>query len=219
MVIALPGFPSARDLGGLLTVDGGTTLAGRMVRAGVPGAPSAAQVETARRAGFTLVVDLRTAGEVQAAPHPLAGTEGYRHLPLIDPDAEARRDRRPQQDLAAIYRSSTMRNTATIAAVMTALARAPRGPVLIGCAHGRDRTGMVAAMVLEVAGVTRQAIAEDYLVGDADQRPPAYPRHRSTITTMLEHLDASHGSVAGYLHSLGLSGTDVDRLRDRLRAS
>ncbi|MGF7473864.1 tyrosine-protein phosphatase, partial [Salmonella enterica subsp. enterica serovar Minnesota] len=57
------------------------------------------------------------------------------------------------------------------AAVLGAVAEAPDGPVAVHCAVGRDRTGLVVAMMLSLAGVSDDVITEDYAVSEVQLRP------------------------------------------------
>lgn len=144
---------------------------------------------------FGTVIDLRSDDECTVLPHPLAGAAGYRHLPLIDPAAEAQRTALEGETLGDIYQSSLRRNARNIAAIMSAAARGPR-PLLITCTAGKDRTGMICALLLDLAGVLRSEIEADYSATESTD-PIA-------IRQMLNHVDAEYGSVAGYARFLGL---------------
>jgi protein-tyrosine phosphatase len=123
-----------------------------------------------------------------------------------------------------------------IAGVMRAIAAAPAGGVLFHCHAGKDRTGLVAALLLALAGVPNATIAEDYALSQAclqplfDQRlsqePDPAKRERlarmigavpETMLGVLAHLDARHGGAERYLRGAGVAEADLDRLRRRLR--
>jgi protein-tyrosine phosphatase len=231
---ALPGFANSRDLGGIPT-GSGCTNPGSFVRSNTPAELTAEELSTALGFGFVRVLDLRSEFEVETLPHPLSRLAGYRHLPLIDPRAERRRDAGAEKTLADIYRGSVERNTATIAAIMQAIADAPAGSILISCSAGKDRTGMISAMLLELAGAPRPAIAADYACSEPRMRPDfdrellraedAASRQKrrelqnsdpDNVLRMLEHLRRQYGSVADYLNSLGLSAEQIDRIRQRV---
>jgi protein tyrosine/serine phosphatase len=208
----LPGFPNSADLGGLPLPGGRAVPSGRIVRADTPARLDGDERAAAEAAGFTTVVDLRSADELLACPHPLTGLPGYRSLPLIDPVAEAREDISRYPTLGEIYASSLQRNAGHIAAIFAALAAAPPGPVLVSCRAGRDRTGMVVALLLDLAGVDRDVIAADYaLVPDR-----AAPADAASIRRMLDHVGGAYGTTAGYLRRLGLDEAAVAGLRRRL---
>jgi protein-tyrosine phosphatase len=231
---ALPGFANSRDLGGIPAGSDGSNPSG-FVRSNTPVALTAEDLRTALEFGFVRVLDLRSASEVERVPHPLSLLAGYRHLPLIDPRAEQHRDAEAEKTLADIYRGSVERNTATIAAIMRAIADAPAGPILISCSAGKDRTGMISAMLLDLAGAPRPAISADYacseprmrsdfdrelaLADDAASRQKRRALQNSdpdNVLAMLEHLQRNYGSVAGYLSFLGLSAEQIERIRQRV---
>lgn len=188
---AEPGGEPARDLGGLVIGVAGRTEPGRVFRASVravlvwPGAPER----------FGTVIDLRSVDECDLLTHPLAGAAGYLHLPLIDPSAEAQRVPLEGETLGDIYRSSLRRNARNIAAIMSAAARGPL-PLLITCTAGKDRTGMICALLLDFAGVLRSEIEADYAATESSD-PIA-------IRQMLNHMDDEYGSVEGYARFLEL---------------
>jgi protein tyrosine/serine phosphatase len=112
------------------------------------------------------------------------------------------------------------------------------GAALVHCAAGKDRTGVVVALALTVAGVPAQAVAADYAataerteaivarlsrsrlyVRDITSKPADLQRPRpETMTAFLEQMDARHGGVAPWLTGNGLSPGDLDILRVKLRA-
>jgi protein-tyrosine phosphatase len=91
----------------------------------------------------------------------------------------------------------------------------------VHCGVGKDRTGIVAGLLLAVAGVARDAILADYtLSGDRLRglRPRRWfrtdPGH---LAALLDRVDERHSGVAGYLRWAGLDERCQRRLGDRLR--
>ncbi len=211
-VLSWPGCDNARDLGGLPTVWGGRVRAGALVRA------DRLRRQGARAAlayGVRLVVDLRLPAECAADPSPLAGHPCYRNLPVLreeDSVLEAMGDTLP-----AIYRAILDRGAERLARVMTAIALAPPGCVLLHCHAGRDRTGLAVALALTLAGVPEDRIARDYARSrDGRSRPAEGLWAQATEETMLEtlaYLRDRYGGAAPYLGLLPSVGT---RLRARL---
>ena len=127
---------------------------------------------------------------------------------------------------------------ANIATVMRAIAAAPEGAVLFHCHAGKDRAGLVAALLLALAGVPHEAIATDYAESDTHLQPlydemlasqaqdPARQEqlaqlltsHRETMLSTLSHLEAEYGGVELYLLTSGLSHEEVEQIRSRLSA-
>ncbi|MBC3761233.1 tyrosine-protein phosphatase [Quadrisphaera oryzae] len=181
------------------------------------------------------VVDLRGEEEARLLPHPLADLRHYRLLPLVDPAAEALRDTGAEATFGDLYSRSLERNRRTLALVFGALAdladladRAVSAPsaeaVLVCCAAGRDRTGMVAALLLDLAGVEREAVVDDYHragsgrpVVDPATAPPPRRRGGPDIDAMLDHVHARWGGSEAYLWWLGLDDRQVTALRSLLR--
>ena len=113
------------------------------------------------------------------------------------------------------------------------------GAVLVHCAAGKDRTGVVVALALDAAGVDRSAIISDYLVTTERieaimARLVSSPTYRSeleghdpqrhapvpgTIERVFELIDESFGGSAAWLSANGLSDAELDRLRHRVAAA
>ncbi len=111
------------------------------------------------------------------------------------------------------------------------------GAVLVHCAAGKDRTGVVVALALTVAGVRPDAVVADYAatgerteailsrlrrsatyVDDINRRPADSHQSRpETMAAFLELIDARYGGVVPWLNEHGFSGPDQERLRARLR--
>ncbi|PZG10101.1 tyrosine-protein phosphatase [Nonomuraea aridisoli] len=231
-VLAWPGCQNVRDLGGLPTRGGGRVRAGALIRADRPRPET---VPALVRAGVGLVADLRLAAECAADPGPLAGSAPWRHLPVLRDEDDVLEEM--GETLPAIYRAILDRGAPLFAAVLSAVAHAPVGPVLVHCHSGKDRTGLVAALALAVAGVPESEIAADYALTASCLRweehlaalPGEAARSRSrrlfaevtaeTMAATLAHLDERHGGVVAYLLAAGLSPSDLTLLRRRLTSS
>lgn len=241
------GFHNARDLGGLPTVDGGMTRFGGVVRSADPRFVTAAGWAVARDAGLGTVIDLRNADEIRPEPHTVH-TGGATPPTAIDPTVPEPTERVevPLDDAedtefwAAIgeldgtplyYRPFLEHKAARCAAVITTIARCGSNGVLVHCSAGRDRTGLVTLLLLALAGVVPDDIAEDYerstvelrplfeRLGHPDQSPriaAVMRRHgtstRATILDTLEGFDAE-----AYLLAAGVTATELAAVRARLR--
>ncbi|TCO44993.1 protein tyrosine/serine phosphatase [Kribbella antiqua] len=182
--------------------------------------------------GAGLVLDLRSDWEL-TQPHPLDGSASYQRIPWIDDVADAERDPAAERVLADLYRGSLDRNRRQIAKALRAVTAAPvDAPVVVHCKSGKDRTGLLIALLLDLVGVPREVIADDYAVSEEllgiparlaelpeDERPAAafYSRTLpSTILDSLDHLDHAYGGVRSYLGALGLSDAEIHQLATRL---
>jgi protein-tyrosine phosphatase len=238
--LAWEGLLNARDLGGYATADGRRTRWGAVVRSD----SLAALTPAGRRALLDYrvrsMVDLRLPAEVVRHPNPFAepDTHGvaYVNVSFIDPATPPREDEGTR--LADDYKGMLDRFRGPVAAVMAAIANAPEGGVLVHCAAGKDRTGLIAALLLGLVGVAPETIAADYALtaeclrprnqrwledgpGDRDERAALLARFAPTAEVMLEvldHLNQRYGGVEPYLLEAGVVAADLDRLRERLLA-
>jgi protein tyrosine/serine phosphatase len=143
----------------------------------------------------------------------------------------------------AIYAAMLAYGRARLGAILRAVATAPAGAVLVYCHAGKDRTGLVTALVLAAAGVTATDIAADYAVSDGylqpwyeeqlRRAPDATARQRlaqslrsalnaarpETMLGTLAHLDRHYGGPEAYVSAAGLSDAELGALRGRLVAS
>ena len=156
------------DLGGLPLSSGRRTRHGVVFRSAASEWLTTDGWRAARASGLTRIVDLRnTAERVRLPEHPIieqdaaAGIEVI-HAPTEDPDdPEFLAECGPWLDHPRSWTPNMRRYPEKLAAVFTAIADAP-GPVLIHCAGGRDRTGMVCSILLALAGAEPAAIAANY---------------------------------------------------------
>ena len=204
------------------------------------------------REALEVVLDLRTDSEVALeGPGPLTGHPGVRvehrslypdspgHTDLdaaVQPwgpeDADMAPDASP---IVGAYLSYLRRRPDSIVASMCAIAHTD-GAVLVHCAAGKDRTGVVVALALDAAGVDRDAIVSDYMATgeriDAifarltasptyreeleDTYPQTHAPVAATIERVLAHVDQGFGGSAQWLVAHGLGDGDLDQLRRRL---
>ena len=227
-----------RDLGGLPTADGGATRFGALIRADCLGKLT----ESGRRAlydyGVRTVIDLR--GPLELAEDPpifpggRSGEPGFVNTPLDHQDPTAAPLWAAIRTRADVYRLFLDFYPHALAGVLRAIAAAPPGGIVFHCLGGTDRTGLVAAAVLRLAGVPDAAIAADYAL-TLEQRRPIYERllaekgeaglgfwDRLNMTAdqmmaTLAYVDERYGGMERYLLDAGLSVEDMARVRARLR--
>lgn len=223
-----------RDLGGLPVAGGGSIRPGALIRSDSLDRLDPDGLLAFAEQEVSLILDLRGPGEADQRPHPFADDPRYRLVPMIDPRRERTRDRSVERTLGMIYRSSLDRNARCIVDGVAAIADAPPGGVVVHCAVGKDRTGMIVALVLSALGVPDEEIANDYQLSadclrdefdeviaslDGEERARIAERmssRRETILQMLEHAREHYGGAEGYLLAQGLGSDRLQRLRNRL---
>ncbi len=238
---SLPGLVNLRDLAGTTTADGRSIAPGRLLRSAEPVGLDADELETLERLGVASRLDLRAVDEPEASPCEeldAAGVATY-HVPFVELSAAPDiLDVDSDEALGRRYVHTARSNAANLYTALGIIAEdAPLG-VLLHCAWGKDRAGIMIAAVLDLLDVPRERIIADYVrtehaVEDLLERalarlPPAQAaeaRLRShgrpivhareaTITTYLDGLDADAGGIRGLLSE---HGTDVAALSDGLK--
>ncbi|MGI8537988.1 MAG: tyrosine-protein phosphatase [Mycobacteriales bacterium] len=251
--IELEGAANVRDVGGLPTVDGRATRRGVLLRAdNLQGLTPTDVARVTGELGVRTVVDLRTTGELHLEGNgPLRHTDlQHHHVPLIpegadEPD-QAEVDRavphRPDRagrtptDMTGYYVGYVEDAPQNLARALHILADPATGPALVHCAAGKDRTGVVVAAALSMAGVTRDAVVADY-VRSAERIEAVLARLQSSATyapslagvqaddlrpvagsmeRFLDHVDRAYGGPHGLAMTIGVDEETVARLGARL---
>jgi protein-tyrosine phosphatase len=232
------GCLNVRDLGGYPAADGRKTRWGAVVRSDNLAPLTEAGRNALRDHGIRSIIDLRMQEEAEQLPNPFAepGDHGitYKNVSFINPDA-------PPPDefttLAHDYAGMLDRFQPEVSDIMRTIARAPEGGVLVHCHAGKDRTGLVCALLLELAGVDRETTSADYALSEEclrprvnewlEKSPPGeraerekeqskYSPRAEVMTEVLERLDQEYGGAEPYLLHAGVSPQDIARLRERL---
>lgn len=233
-LLVLEGAHNVRDLGGY-AVAGGTTRWGIFFRA-----DSLHQLTPKDRAklldtGIRTIIDLRHAGEVQAAPNIFHDDPqiNYHHIPLIQGAPGHGEAQAPS--LSLIYRYIVDDCQAQLSQVFTTMYTAETGGVLFHCSAGKDRTGIVAALLLGMVGASNQVIADDYGLttqtmatlrpvllaqsvargGRTEDLEPLLASEPAEMEALLGYLNSGYGSLDAYLHTLQFKPDFTERIRRR----
>jgi protein-tyrosine phosphatase len=235
------GCLNARHLGGFVTEDGRVTSSAALVRSDNLARLTPAGRDALVADGVSTVIDLRFRQELEKEPNPFASHNfdsriAYHHLPLMTTErAEAIALVRAAETTQDAYRATLEGFQANVGEIMKAIAGSAPGRIVMHCSAGKDRTGLIAALALRLVGVSRQDIAEDYLMTntclqasyDQELALIADPEERARkaldlqlsaafILETLDHVTEGYGSVAGYLETCGLDNETLERLRRRL---
>lgn len=233
--LAIAGTYNLRDLGGY-ALPGGTTRWRRVLRADGLHRLDADGIAEVKRLGVTTVIDLRRDEEMKNQPNPFRNENGvhYRNLSLFE--ALAPSSMAAGNALYDLYIQALASRGERIIEVMSAIADAPEGIVLFHCTAGKDRTGLIAALLLGLVGVDDATIIEDYsltkaliapavegFIADAESRGvdpegflPLLACEPETMADTLAHLARHHGSIPAYLERIGLDRSAARRLRARI---
>jgi protein-tyrosine phosphatase len=214
------GCNNVRDLGGLSARDGRMTRWGAVVRSDTPAKLTAAGWSALYAHGVRTIISLRTVGmiedETDAAPRPFDITT--LQVAIEDITDKAFVQQWVNSDLwgtPLYYRDALERWPERHAAAITAIARAKPGGVLFHCRRGHDRTGIIAMLLLALAGVAPDDIIADYELSLDPERDELLKReHTSTREVLLATLAWLDAEV--YLRAGGLSQADLDAIRGRL---
>jgi len=204
MMLDWEGCLNGRDVGGLPSSAGPRIRFGALLRSDSHSWLTADGIAAVRAMGISRILDLRWARETVQEPSPFVDEPAYCNAPLIAELAEQ------GTTMPDAYRSMLDNNQRQITDVFTQLGDAPPGPLAVHCSAGRDRTGVLVALALSVAGVPPTSIAADYALTDGCSG--------STILRTLTHLDNRHGGVRAYLVTGGASHTQLRQVRTRLLA-
>ena len=240
--LTLEGLDNVRDVGGLPVEGGGSTRFGVLLRsANLRHVTPADVAHLVDEFGLRLVIDLRTAREIDRdGPTAVAGA-GVETVALsfIPEEGTALPETGDDSDpLLRSYLGYLVDRTENVVTAVRLLAAEDAGPALVHCAAGKDRTGVLVALVLDAIGVEREAVIADYALSAEqveamfrrwtaaaevpmpDDLTPHLPR-AEVIATVLAQLDQQHGAggrdgAAGWLRANGLDDESLARLRERL---
>ncbi|EXG81813.1 tyrosine-protein phosphatase [Cryptosporangium arvum] len=228
--VPLPGTYNVRDAGGYATAGGGSVRRGLLIRAdGLSGLDDEGRAQLAAL-GVRTVIDLREGAEVEVAPDALGDLPiRYRHLPAFAGVAAQERPR----SLQDAYHLMVDECGDALAAVIPALAEPGALPAVVHCTAGKDRTGVVIAIVHALLGVGAADVEADYAAtarnlstGFADKIRATMPPGEHTDAMLAEMLAcppeliratlARIGDVEQYLTAHGLPPGAVAGLRAAL---
>lgn len=239
--IAFEAVFNFRDLGGYPAGAGQRVRWRRLFRSDGLNRVRDHEAELVKKLGIRTVIDLRTSDEVSnhgRFREEVADVD-YRHLPVFDiqPDWAGFDEPDAPGFLADRYVEMLESGRTSVAAALELMADPGAYPLVFHCAAGKDRTGILASVVLALLGVPDDVIVEDYALSheatermfawaaargrDLDagyQIPPAsvIAAHPDTMVRFLEHLDATHGGAPGLVRDLGVTPETIDRIRENL---
>lgn len=251
------GLKNFRDVGGLPTSDGFCVRSGALFRSATLDDSTVRDARVLLDLGVRVVCDLRRPGEAFKGPHERVTSEGLRrvNLPLHWQDSrESRKQLRKllfagdgeqqyERYIAEYYRHVAFDAALQIGEVVSLLARPDGLPMVVYCSAGKDRTGIVIAVILTLLGVSFERVVEDYLrTNDGYAREIARlakwvpiltlfrvsrPRvelitatHARFLRAVFDEILECHASIEGYaIDACKVSAATLEALRRQLLVS
>jgi hypothetical protein len=234
-LIPLVGAYNFRDLGGYPTLDGRTTRWGRLYRSDTLHELTDSDLEALRAIGLSSIIDLRTSAELERTGRGLLGTEPIRHvhLPVVQEGGTSQgAPADAQEDLHHRYLWYLDIGRSALVSALTMVGDPNAYPLVFHCAAGKDRTGVLAALVLDIVRVERNVIIEDYVLTasrmdlilsrvrgtpDAEARLAEMPQfllraEAATMESFLEGLYEIHGGARAWALASGVPEDSLDAM-------
>ncbi|MFN0029761.1 MAG: tyrosine-protein phosphatase [Acidimicrobiales bacterium] len=241
----LAGPSNFRDLGGYRSADGRTVRWGRVYRSDALRLTDDDVAVLRDRIGLRTIIDLRTAWEfgnlegggkahyVQRLNQ--VGAERF-HIPIVDETRMRRQVSEERPPGAKGYGKMLERGATALGEAFTLIANPELHPLVFHCAAGKDRTGILAALLLGILGVDDDTIIEDYALSqdnmaralekirarpDADailaNRPPAaFEAPTDAAIGFVEAVHQTHGGWSAAAATIGLDPAAIERLQNLL---
>jgi len=222
-----------RDIGGYETIKGEIVQRGRLFRADGLHLLSLRDQELILGLGVRTIIDLRFSDETAAKKDVFADRQevDYYNISLVNPATTKLRDIRSLGDM---YKILLDNSGPLLAEVLSRIAETKDG-LLFHCSAGKDRTGVVAALLLDLAGVPQETIISDYAETETNLSPiidellkdcpvdMSIEEYRAfmgsapeNMEIMLDHLYSVYGGAEQYLIANGLRSDEIESLRRKL---
>lgn len=234
--LSLEGTWNTRDLGGYETAGGRLTASRRFLRSDSLDAATARDLNELIHYGVRCVVDLRTPAETARRPSPFSSSAypqvSYHQIPLLDQVQSADFAGTFPASMGKLYCDLLKNSASSLSHALRVLMDAD-GCALFNCAAGKDRTGVLAMLLLKNAGVSDETILADYAVSENNMREVSrreIKKLRENGVDVPDHVFAADpdnmrmaldflresGGVQRYLKSAGFSQRETEVLRERL---
>jgi protein-tyrosine phosphatase len=238
----VPGVTNLRDVGGYPAANRALTRWGTLLRSGTMNGLKPEQAEPLERIGLRTIIDLRRPSEIRNDPQPqlisASGAASYHNISLLTDDIEQAR-KENNYLLPDIYRAMIDHAQAEVAETISILAEPEAFPALVRCTAGKDRTGIIIALLLRVAGVPDDTIVYDYALSQKSMETEEFINFQQAhilargndwdhyqrnflispadfMRDALAHIDTGYGSASGYLQEIGIDVATMNHLRTTL---
>ncbi len=224
---------NCRELGGMPLAGGKTFRKGLFLRSGSPEHLTSGQIREVKDYGVRTVIDLRAEDELKGTGNPFANDPDVRFhsVPLFNGDPNGDDDKTMQfiltHTLGDYYVVIAEEMGDRLAEIMRLLLNSD-GIALFHCAHGKDRTGVTAAVLYLLCGASRENIISNYAISyeylkdflaPSIAKLPDNMKHilksdEHNMETFLDYMDSKwNGDVSALLTANGLSSGEIEKLR------
>ena len=218
-----PSMLNIRDLGGHKSKFG-LTKYGTLIRSDAPYKLSQSEIDEFMKLGVTTVIDFRSKPEIEKKPCVLASIKNikYYNFPMYGGDVMP-----ASEELVAPGYFKMIEDKETIYKIMHVIAGS-KGNVLYHCSAGKDRTGVISALLLSLVGVSSKEIAEDYYVSwgnikrlidellEKNQNMKMLENRKEYIEDFLQMFNDKYGTVDKYLAKIGLDSNEIEKIKVKL---
>jgi len=233
---------NTRDIGGYPTRDGHSTRWRRFLRSDSLHRLSEVDVELLQAAGLDAIIDLRRSDEAAAEPDRTAGFPAvhYYNLPVLPSAVSSAAPGNPLagvRSLSDVYIAMFDHFQANLRVIFETITAHANAPMIIHCTAGKDRTGVVFVLLLDLAGVDDETIIADYALTKGRIEPMLTRLRANALTAGLDlarhetmllcepelmqvalaHLRDKYGDAANYLRTIGLSDAQIETIREATR--
>lgn len=223
--IPLSSTLNTRDLGGY-PAETGATRFGRIIRSDAPLTFNGQDIRILKSLGVTAAIDFRSEEEIAVKPSAFAQLPDFNYIHC--PFAIGNQDPGSAEGVPPLY-ARIISDFTVMRRIMQTIA-GQQGAVVIHCAAGKDRTGVVSALLLLAAGVSESDILADYqisytyrrrLIEKLRKEHPALPEYvgRTDFVYMektLAQFFKTYGTIRHYLKMIGLSDEEISKLQNKL---
>jgi protein-tyrosine phosphatase len=224
--IKLEGSENTRDLGGYTAKNGKTINRGVFIRSGrISRLSDADQKILFEDTGIDCVIDFRSDREVAAEPDKIPDSCEYYRIVFENSPPPAEGIPRLLDSYKAMIKS-----TDKIKEVMEIFADPNHKAILYHCTAGKDRTGIISMLLLEIAGIDGETILNDYsdsdkllinLTAEFMEINPDTPieymlSDASTLIALYEYIEADYGSISEYLNEIGVTEEMQNQIRAKM---
>ena len=242
--LPLHGLVNARELGGYPAA-GGVTKFGRFIRHEIPVGLTEADIAFLKDYGVTTSIDLRSARETVRHRSELADVPwiNYVNCPIGKKQVESGSAMKIESFVSwgVFYTQMAEESSEWVGRTLTLMAEA-KGAVMFNCTTGKDRTGIISAMLLGLAGVSDEDIIADYAVSQIYMRGkyallmetlppiktedgenwdytldhPFFKTSPDNMAELLRYIREGYGNIEGFIKKCGIPPETVEKLREKL---